>query len=112
MNGCLHGKPPEKHSWTKVGRQVEGWQNIKDFENVLGGPSMNMIIIIWKGLAPCFADGNPHAYCGCGSQVNAPHCNFMALNFPVIATPYNGSEKEEAKQPTHPPCALSIQLCL
>jgi hypothetical protein len=49
----------------KVDCQVEGWQNINDFENVLGGPSMNMIIIDWKGLAPCFADGNPHPYCGC-----------------------------------------------
>jgi hypothetical protein len=32
----------------KVCCQVEGWQNINDFENVLGGPSMNMIIIILK----------------------------------------------------------------
>ncbi len=43
---------------------------------------MDMIIIVWKGLDPYFADGNPHAYCGCDTKVNAPYCYFVPLIFP------------------------------
>ena len=46
---CIASLPRSIHG-QKVGCQVEGWQNINDFENVFGGPSMNMIIIFGRVL--------------------------------------------------------------